>query len=257
MMSTLRFDSDRQTVVLCGAGHVSAALCAVLQPLGWQIIVIDDREGLLTRERFPTADHLIFDSFSNLASYAFPADSYYVTMTHSHELDFSCLAVILSRPFGYVGMLGSQKKAAKAFEKLREQGFEEPLLARVHTPIGLPIGAETPGEIAICIAAEMVQLYRTESHDHVDMTIKSALQDPRPKILSTVISTTGITSRQSGASMVVFGDGSFAGTVGGGSIEYEAIQKSLTLLASPPAAPLEETFTNHADGEMTLRFEWK
>ncbi|MBQ3102686.1 MAG: XdhC family protein [Oscillospiraceae bacterium] len=252
----MHFDTDRQTVVLCGAGHVSAALCTVLQPLGWQIIVIDDREGLLTRERFPVADHLIFDSFENLSSYDFPAESYYVTMTHSHELDFSCLAVILSRSFGYVGMLGSQKKAAKAFEKLRAQGFSEERLALVHTPIGLSIGAETPGEIAICIAAEMVQLYRTQPHDHIDVAIKSALRDPRPKVLASVIATEGITSRQSGAAMVIFADGSFVGTVGGGSIEYEAIRKSVALLSSSGDS-FEATLSNHVDGKMTLRFERK
>ena len=251
------FDTDRQTAVLCGAGHVSAALAAVLQPLGWQVIVIDDREGLLTKERFPHADHLIFDSFANLSSYEFPPESYYVTMTHAHELDFACLAAILSQNFGYVGMLGSKTKAAKAFRQLRAQGFDESLLSRIHTPVGLPIGAETPGEIAICIAAEMIQTYRSSAHNHVDASIKAALQQPDAKILATVIATSGVTSRQSGASMVVFGNGKTVGTVGGGSIEYEAIQKCLTLLSAPSTPLLEENFTNHTNGEMTIRFELK
>ena len=251
------FDTDRQTVVLCGAGHVSAALAAVLQPLGWQIIVIDDREGLLTNERFPHADHLIFDSFANLSSYDFPPESFYVTMTHAHELDFACLAAILSRDFGYAGMLGSKTKAAKAFAQLRKQGFDEDLLSRVRTPIGLPIGAETPGEIAICIAAEMVQVYRTSPHDHIDTSIKSALQEKETKILATVTATSGVTSRQIGASMVVFANGRTVGTVGGGSIEYEAIQKSLSLLSDSPVPSFEQVFSNHADGHMTIRFERK
>lgn len=256
-MITPVFDHDRQTVVLCGAGHVSVALAAVLQPLGWQIIVIDDRESLLTKERFPHADHLIFDSFTNLSSYVFPPESFYVTMTHTHELDFSCLAAILSRDFGYAGMLGSKTKAAKAFAQLREQGFREELLSCIHTPIGLPIGAETPGEIAICIAAEMVQVYRTSPHNHIDVSIKSALQEKETKILATVTATSGVTSRQSGASMVVFANGRTVGTVGGGSIEYEAIQKSLSLLSATPVPPFEETFSNHADGYMTVSFERK
>ena len=255
-MMAPRFDTDRQTVVLCGAGHVSAALCTVLQPLGWQVIVIDDRRELLTEERFPHAHHLIFDAFTNLSSYDFPPESYFVTMTHSHELDFSCLAAILSRNFGYVGMLGSKTKAEKAFAALRSQGFGEDLLSSIHTPIGLPIGAETPGEIAVCIAAEMIRVYRSSPHDHVDASVKSALQQQGEKILATVIATSGITSRQSGAAMVVFTNGKTAGTVGGGSIEYEAIQKSLGMLTSS-APDTEETFTNHTGGEMTIRFERK
>ncbi len=255
-MSAPHFDTDRQTVVLCGAGHVSAALGTVLYPLGWQIIVIDDRENLLTKDRFPYAHHLLFDSFANLSAYNFPADSYYVTMTHAHELDFACLAAILSREFGYAGMLGSKTKAAKAFEALRDRGFGDELLSRIHTPIGLPIGAETPGEIAVCIAAEMIRVYRSAPHDHVDASVKAALQQQGEKILATVVATAGITSRQKGASMVVFADGKTAGTVGGGSIEHEAIQRSLAML-STSAPDTEEILSNHTGGEMTIRFERK
>ncbi|MBR4870478.1 MAG: XdhC family protein [Oscillospiraceae bacterium] len=255
-MSAPHFDTDRQTVVLCGAGHVSAALCIVLQPLGWQVIVIDDRRELLTRKRFPHAHHLIFDSFTNLSSYDFPPESYFVTMTHSHELDFSCLAAILSRDFGYAGMLGSKTKAAKAFSALRDRGFGDEPLSRIHTPIGLPIGAETPGEIAVCIAAEMIRVYRSTSHNHVDPSVKAALQQQGEKILATVVATAGITSRQKGASMVVFADGKTAGTVGGGNIEYEAIRKSLAMLSASVLCA-EETFSNHTGGEMTIRFERK
>lgn len=251
------FDLDRQTVVLCGAGHVSTALCAVLQPLGWQVVVIDDRAELLTKERFPGAAHLIGDSFLHLDRYGFPDGSYYVTMTHAHELDFACLASILRRDYGYVGMLGSKAKSEKAFSKLQEQGFTKEDFSAIHTPIGLPIGAETPAEIAICIAAEMVQVYRSSKHDHVDPAIKSALQQSKTKVLATIVHTSGVVSRQSGTQMVVFSDGSFAGTVGGGSVEFEAIQKCADLCRSPISEPEELTFTNHAGGKMTIRFEMK
>ena len=218
-MSAPRFDTDRQTVVLCGAGHVSAALCAVLQPLGWQVIVIDDRRELLTEERFPHAHHLIFDAFTNLSSYDFPPESYFVTMTHSHELDFSCLAAILSRNFGYVGMLGSKTKAEKAFAALRSQGFGEDLLSRIHTPIGLPIGAVTPAEIALSILAQIVQV---KNKTHAASIDKSLLEVKEPGMLCIILEKHGSAPRGVGSMMFV-GQNSVLGSIGGGEPEYLAM----------------------------------
>ena len=113
------------------------------------------------------------------------------------------------------------------------------------------------GKIAVCIAAEMIRVYRSLPHQHVDAAIKEALQQTEEKILATVVATAGVTSRQSGASMVVYPHGKTVGTVGGGSIEYEAIQKCLALLASPSTPGGETVFTNHTGGEMTIRFERK
>jgi len=91
------------------------------------------------------------------------ADSYLVIVTRGHDHDTSVLAQSLKTRARYIGMIGSRKKIGDAFKDLSDQGFSSDDLARVHAPIGLPIGAETPEEIAISIAAQLIQVRSTKS----------------------------------------------------------------------------------------------
>lgn len=148
------------TVYIFGAGHCGAKLEPLLSALGFFTVVIDDRPDFANRERFPTADRIIVaDSFDGVVdTLPIDDDSYLVIVTRSHSHDQSVLAQALKTRARYIGMIGSRKKVAETFRALGEQGFSAGDLARVHAPIGLSIGAETPEEIAVSIAAELIQM---------------------------------------------------------------------------------------------------
>jgi xanthine dehydrogenase accessory factor len=123
------------------------------------VTVIDDRPEFASPLRFPEADELIVMPFEQATKNLFfaPEDSV-VIMTRGHLYDQMVLGRILNRPLLYLGMIGSRRKGETIFNALREENVSEELLKTIHTPIGLEIGAETPEEIAISIAAELIQV---------------------------------------------------------------------------------------------------
>lgn len=143
-----------------GAGHCGRSLVSVLSTLSFYTVVIDDRPEFASAERFPTADRIeVPVSFDGIVkTLPIDSDSYLVIVTRGHSHDKSVLAQALGTSAAYIGMIGSRKKVAQAFEALGKEGFSADDLARVHAPIGLSIGAETPEEIAISIAAELIQV---------------------------------------------------------------------------------------------------
>jgi xanthine dehydrogenase accessory factor len=150
----------RGTAYVFGAGHCSEKLAPVLSMIGFSIVIVDDRADFANAERFPTADRIVVpESFSGAAG-TLPIDerSYIVIVTRGHSHDTDVLAQALKTPAAYIGMIGSKTKVAKTFAALREQGYSDDDLARVHAPIGLAIGAETPEEIAVSIAAQLIQV---------------------------------------------------------------------------------------------------
>lgn len=151
------------TVYVFGAGHCGERVVPLLSTLGFFTVVVDDRSDFANRGRFPTADRIVvppkFDEV--LATLPVDGDSYIVIVTRGHSHDTSVLAQALRTEARYIGMIGSKKKVADTFEALRGQGFSADDLARVHAPIGLPIGAETPEEIAVSIAAELIRVRST------------------------------------------------------------------------------------------------
>ncbi|MDO4543862.1 MAG: XdhC family protein [Clostridia bacterium] len=144
-------------VFLYGGGHVSRALVSVLASVDFRVIVIEDREEFTKPELFPSADGVKKADFSALPEELLPQKSdYAVIMTRGHQSDFEILSQVLKTPATYIGCIGSRHKVAHTRQKLLELGFNEEDFARIHSPIGLPIKAETPAEIAISIAAEMI-----------------------------------------------------------------------------------------------------
>jgi xanthine dehydrogenase accessory factor len=143
-----------------GAGHCGEKLVPVLSNLGFFTVVVDDRPEFASEERFPAADRIVVPSSFDGAVGTLPIDedSYLVIVTRGHAHDKSVLAQALRTKASYVGMIGSKKKVAETFRALGEEGFSLDDLARVHAPIGLSIGAETPEEIAVSIAAELIQV---------------------------------------------------------------------------------------------------
>jgi len=151
----------RPTLLIVGAGHVAQAVAELGAFLGYRIAVVDERPGLVTAERFPQAHvRLAGDPAEQVARLPLNERTYAVVVTPHHSPDERVLAVLAGSPVAYVGLIGSRRRTAHTFRRAREAGVPEDFLERVHTPIGLDIGAETPREIAVSILAEVIAVQR-------------------------------------------------------------------------------------------------
>ena len=142
---------------IIGATHTAGALCRVARQLGFRVTVVDARGIYATPERFPEADELICARPEEVLEAAhLDARSYVVTLTHDPKFDLPVLACALRSEALYVGAMGSRKTRERRKSELRELGLGEAELGRLYSPIGLDLGARTPEEIAIAIAAELL-----------------------------------------------------------------------------------------------------
>lgn len=150
----------KSTVFIFGAGHVGQALEPVLRFIGFSTTVIDDRAEYASSERFPEADRVrVIESFEDAyEDIKTDENSYIVIMTRGHSYDYTVLKQSLRRKVAYIGMIGSRNKVADTKKRLIEDGFSQEELDKVYSPIGLPIFAETPEEIAVSVAAEMIKV---------------------------------------------------------------------------------------------------
>jgi xanthine dehydrogenase accessory factor len=142
-----------------GGGHVARQIVPLAGRVGFHVEVVDDRAEFSNPADFPEAGavhRLPFDQV--MAHLPVDADSYLVIVTRGHLHDKEVLAQALKTPARYLGMIGSRRKRDAIYEKLLEEGFTREDLSRVHSPIGLEIGAETPEEIAVSIVAELIQM---------------------------------------------------------------------------------------------------
>jgi xanthine dehydrogenase accessory factor len=151
----------RPRMYVFGAVEHAAAVARVGGFLGYHVTVCDARPRFLTRERFPEADELVIawpDEFLRTV----PVDerTAICVLTHDHKFDVPLLRAALATPAGYIGALGAKRTNAERAERLRAAGVSEEALARIHAPIGLDIGARTPEEVAVAVAAEIVSLQR-------------------------------------------------------------------------------------------------
>jgi len=157
----LEFISPPPTLIAVGGVHITVALISLAKLLGYRTVIIDPRSVWGNEERFPNVDQLI---------QAWPQEAFQqvkltrstavVMLTHDSKLDDPALKIALNSPAFYVGALGSKTTNAKRRERLLSDGMSESQLSRLHAPIGLDIGAETPEEIALSIMSEVVNAYR-------------------------------------------------------------------------------------------------
>lgn len=140
-----------------GGGHVARELVPVLAHIGFATVVFEDRPDFAGKELFPDAAETIVGSFTDIgASVSITPDDYVIIMTRGHQADYEVLRQALLTPATYVGVIGSRSKIAATNQRLIAAGIPEAELSRIHAPIGLPILGETPAEIAISIAAELI-----------------------------------------------------------------------------------------------------
>lgn len=144
-------------VYIFGGGHVSQALVPAIAAVGFRPVVYDDRPEFADPARFPQAEVVLCGDFLSLGEQVrVTPDDYVVIMTRGHQADYEVLAQTLRSGAKYLGCIGSKKKLALCKERLLAAGFTEEEYQRVHAPIGLAIGAETPEEIAVSVTAELI-----------------------------------------------------------------------------------------------------
>ena len=205
-------------LILCGGGHVSREVAAFAHRLDFSVTVMDERPEAVTRDRFPTAETLICDSYNNLGNYL-EADACYVVVTPDHKADLQCVSTILPTGYRYLGMIGSRKKVAATVENLRSAGFTQEQISSIFAPIGLPIGAVTPAEIALSILAQIIQ---EKNKTHAASADRALLEAKEPGVLCIITEKHGSAPRGVGSMMLVSED-KVLGSIGGGEPEYLAI----------------------------------
>ena len=149
------------TLLVIGCGHVGKALATIGHLCGFSIEIVDDRPEFASAERFPEADRITCGRFEDvLRDYPIDSNTYVVCVTRGHKHDQTSLSLIAESPAAYVGMIGSKRRVRAVLQYLVAEGMPVAAAERVHTPIGLDIGAETPEEIAVSIMAELIQSRR-------------------------------------------------------------------------------------------------
>ena len=148
-------------LIIVGAVHTAIPLTSAAKLLGFRVSVVDPRTTFATPERFPDVDALITEwPDEALPRLRLDHSTYIAVLTHDPKFDDPAVRVALAHPVRYIGALGSQKTQARRRATLLEAGVDERELERIHGPIGLPIGARTPAELAISILAEIVAVRR-------------------------------------------------------------------------------------------------
>jgi len=152
-----------QELVVVGAGHVAQPLARLGALLGFRVTVLDDRPDFATRERFPEAERVLRADFADpFADVPLHERSHVLLVTRGHKYDYECLvrALRMDPPPAYIGMIGSRRRVRATYVQLLDDGIDRALLERIHAPVGLDVGAETPEEIAVAVAAELVMVRR-------------------------------------------------------------------------------------------------
>ncbi len=221
-------------LVILGGGHVSLPVSQIGKILDFRVTVVDDRPEFANQARFAWADEIICADFADaMARIPDVVNSYYVILTRGHVADELCVQQLLLRESAYLGMIGSKAKVARTRARLLEKGFSARQLASLHAPIGLDIGGENPAEIAVSIAAEIVQTRNRHPVAELPQSFLTALEtSAEPAIQATILAKSGSSPRGVGSRMLVVPERLAAGTIGGGAVEHAALRKAWAMLAA-------------------------
>ncbi len=142
---------------IMGAGHVGQALARIGKIAGFRVVVVDDRKEFIDKEKLSDSDEVRLLDFKKVADEIIVnQSSYIVIVTRGHQYDENVLKAFIKSKAAYIGMIGSKRKVNEVFQSLINAGIEKEFIDRVHAPIGLDIGAQTPSEIAVSIMAEII-----------------------------------------------------------------------------------------------------
>ena len=203
---------SKPSLIICGGGHIALSLASMAKMLDFNTTVIDDREEFANKERFPAVDNIICDSFTNaLENIDFNKNSYFVVVTRGHRADQECVEKILKNEFRYLGMIGSKAKVANSIRQLLEKGYNTEDINKVNAPI--------------------IQEKNNDNVSSIDEEIlKEIVCDKDGKVLVSILDKRGSSPRGIDAKMLVMEDGTFTGTIGGGSVENAVYEKAIELI---------------------------
>ncbi|HAG10728.1 MAG TPA: xanthine dehydrogenase [Desulfotomaculum sp.] len=271
--------SGIERLIVLGGGNIAIPLVRVGSMLGYSVTVVDDRPEYANIERFPEAQEIICGDFSTcLENMSIDSWTSVVIITRGHQSDLICLEKLSGLGMAYLGMIGSKRKVEICKKHLQAIGTPNEKIEMIRAPIGLDIGAQTPEEIAVSIAAELIkdrrcggalsmskgldngkkvgsslQLSSTAASDLTLFEIVlSHLREGIPLALATVVSTSGSTPRKSGAKMLVFSDGGITGTIGGGIIEEKVRQLGVSVLETGQVKLCAFQLDNKAAGSLGM-----
>lgn len=146
-------------LVICGGGHIALPLSVIGKMLNFRVTIIDNRKEFANSRRFPHVDRIMVGPHARkLSQIPIDQNTYIMVVTHGNEHDFECLKAVIHADAGYLGVISSKAKRIKFFGRLKKMGVSAARLSRVKIPAGIDIGAQTPEEIAISIASEMVTI---------------------------------------------------------------------------------------------------
>ncbi|MGN0423340.1 MAG: XdhC family protein [Lachnospiraceae bacterium] len=229
---------EDKRIVICGGGHVSIPVIMLGVMMGCEVTVLEDRPSYADDARRAGATIVICEPFEEgLEKVSGSTDTFFVIVTRGHRYDQICLEKIAQKEHAYIGMIGSRKRTAMVKENLKEKGIDSAVLDAVYTPIGLNINAETPVEIAVAIMAEIIQVKNRQkrSGGYTKEMIKAVLEqepDHSPKVLATIVARKGSAPRGIGTKMLILRNGKCIGTIGGGCMEANVIQKARLMVAT-------------------------
>jgi len=270
-LSLLERYAARSRMVIVGAGHIAVALSRLAAQLDFDVVVFDDRPSFADRARFADAQEVICDNFLFLAErLKVRASDYVVVVTRGHKNDLDSLIALLSGPEpAYTGMIGSRRRAQIVMDELRKLDFDDGRIGRIHSPIGLAIGAVTPAEIAVSILAEAVAVRRLGHAPNEDATGEAAPNEAatgdreaiealasgrtpqqRPfdaDAILTVIGSLGSVPNDCGAKLCMEKTGQIVGTIGGGCAEAGALQVGRQVMRTGGWATYEVDMSDEAE----------
>ena len=240
-----RMFRPKERLILLGGGHIAQPLCSIAAMLGFGVTVVDDRPSFANHPRFPEAEQIVCDAFAPaIRELDIQTGDYLAVITRGHRYDADCLRTVLSGTMPmYLGLLGSRRRTIALLAMLEQEGFERDRLDAIHTPIGLDIGALSVQEIAVSIAAELVQCRRlglnrrskscilTEETFAEDV-LADIVERDIPRAISLVYETSGSTPVKSGAFMTVDQNFQAKGTIGGGCSESAVLRDAFHLIGT-------------------------
>lgn len=234
---------NEKKFVICGGGHVSIPIIRMGLMIGCRVTVLEDRPKFADHARRAGATEVICEPFEKgLEKIEGDRDTFFIIVTRGHRYDQVCLEQIAKKPHAYIGMIGSRLRVKKVKEALAEKGCDQKILAQIYSPIGLDIGAQTPEEIAVAVLAEIIQVKNKSEHrmgypKEILRAIADAGIGQETKILATIVARKGSAPRGVGTKMLVLADGSCVGTIGGGCVESDILQKALFMIRDGTTEP--------------------
>lgn len=220
-------------LVICGGGHVSIPIIKLGLMMGYYVTVIEDRPKFADNARKAGASQVYCEPFKEaLEKVPGDIDTFFVIVTRGHRYDQICLSEIAKKEHAYIGMMGSKRRVATVKQKLIEDGSNPEVIEGIYSPIGLNIGAETPEEIAIAVAAEIIEVKNTKKRTsgYTKEMIHAIREKQEPEILATIVTRKGSAPRSVGTKMLILADGNCIGTIDGGCMEADVVRQARMLL---------------------------